>query len=250
MTDRTPVPRRYSDDEVRRLLERAAELQHTDPSVPESGLTLPQLESIAREAGIDVAAVRRAAVELETGAVARPPGWGAKVAGEPLTVTLERAVPGEASAEALESLIPLIQAAADTSGQPSLAGRTLTWQGRDPSNVRELQVMVTARNDETRVRIQERYGGLAGAVFGSGVGGIGGGVGFGVGLGVGLGIGSTLMAVAFPITVLGLTYLGSRAVYGSVVRRRRETLDRLMLEIIESLPADAPALPEAEDRDR
>lgn len=237
MSDPTPPPRRYSDDEVRKLLERATELQDTDPSLPAaSGLTLPELESIAEEAGIEGAAVRRAAAELESGVVVRPSGGLAdRIAGEPLAATLEQVVPGEASREALESLIPLLQTASDAAGSVSQVGRTLTWQARDQGNLREIQVVITARNGETRIRIMERYGGLAGAVFGSGVGGVGGGVGFGVGLGVGLGIGSALMAVMFPVTVIGLTYLGSRVVYTGVVRRRREVLDRLMADVVESL---------------
>ncbi len=55
-----PSNRRYSDEEVARLLERATQLQaDARPIVPGSGLTLRELESIAGEVGLDPAALRQ-----------------------------------------------------------------------------------------------------------------------------------------------------------------------------------------------
>jgi len=46
--------RRYNEKEVARLLKRASELQRSSPAAPNpSGLTLTELEDIAREAGLD-----------------------------------------------------------------------------------------------------------------------------------------------------------------------------------------------------
>lgn len=237
MNEITP-PRRYSDAEVRELLERATQLQETQPPTSDAtGLTLSQLESIAREAGIDVEAVRRAAAELEAGG-ADTGGWSRTLAGAPMTVVLVRTLPGEASAEAIEATIPLIQAAVDTPGQGSQVGRTFTWQSQSQTSLRETQVTIAARDGETRVQVRERYGALAGTIFGSGVGGIGAGVGFGVGAGVGVAIGSTLMIFGFPIAVLGLTWLGSRTLYSGIVRRRQDALARLMDDLVESIRAD------------
>lgn len=238
MTDLTPSPRRYSDEEVRKLLERATELQRTEPSRTDpSGLTLDELESIAREAGIDVDAVRRAAMELDTG-VQPAPRWTRRLMGEPAQVILERALPGEASREALEELVPLIQSVAEVVGRVTVAGRTLTWQARDPTSLRDLNVVVSVRSGETRVRVQESYGNLAGAIFGSGVGGIGGGVGLGVGIGVGAAIGSAIMMIGFPLAAFGLTYAGSRMIYAGIVGRRRQALERLLMELVDALAAD------------
>lgn len=221
--------RRYDEEEVRELFRRATEpTDGEELPARASGLTLDQLEQIAREAGIEVAALRRAARDLEArpGAVA-PRSRATAVAGAPLALTFERSVPVELEPAGLEALIPALSAATGATGQASLVGRTLTWQSRSQSSPLELQVIITSRNGRTGIRIEERYGGLAGLVYGTGVGGVGAGVGFGVGVGVGAAIGSTLMAVGFPIAVLGVTYLGSRALFGSVVGRRRDTLDRL-----------------------
>ena len=247
MSEITPSPRRYTDAEVRALLERAAELHESrPPSSDATGLTLPELEAIAREAGLDGDAVRRAAAELdsEVGGTGRLP---TKLAGAPVRVVLERTVPGEVPTESFETVIPLIRAASEAPGQASQVGRTLTWHAQSPNSGRELHVAITSRGGETWVRIEERYGALAGAVFGGGVGGIGGGVGLGVGVGVGTAIGSLLMVIGFPIAVIGTTYLGSRALFSSVVRNRRQTLDRLMSDLADALAAAAdPRLPDTE----
>ncbi len=219
-------PRRYSDKEVRKLLERAAELQHDDAVAPAStGMTLDQLESVAMEVGIDPAALRRAAEELET----RPAGRrvGAAVAGAPLSAVVERTLPFEASSEMLETLIPLIQAHSDVSGQGGMAGSTLTWRAWNQSSARDLQILVAARNGETRIRIEDRHGQLAGGVYGGGLGGIGGGLGLGVGLGVGIPMGSVAMAAGFPIVVIGGTYVACRALFRGIVDRRADSVQRL-----------------------
>lgn len=233
MSELTPSPRRYTDAEVRKLLERAAELQHTEPSSDATGLTLAQLEAVAREAGISVDAVRRAASEMELGT--RPAGWISKLAGAPTRVVLERTLPTSLDAAALEATIPTIQAAADAPGSANLVGRTLTWRAQGPNAARELQVMITSRDDGTRIRIEERYGNLAGGLFGGVVGGAGGGVGFGVGIGVGAAIGSTAMMVGFPVAVLGMAYFGSRAVFSGIVEKRRGVLTRLMADLGDAL---------------
>lgn len=236
MNENLPAPRRYSDREVRRLLERAAELQYTEGESPAaSGMTLPQLEAIAREAGIDVDAVRRAAAELESDVGGATGRLSARIAGAPLAVVLQRVLPGEVPSETFEAVIPLIRSGSEMPGEASHVGRTLSWHGEDPTNTRDLDVFMTSRNGETRIRIEERYGTLAGAVFGGGVGGIGGGVGIGVGVGVGAALGSAAMMIGFPIAVIGVTYLGSRVLFNSVVSRRRRVLGRLMEEIVEAV---------------
>ena len=269
MSEMTPGPRRYTDAEVRKLLERAAELQQAEPASESTGLTLAQLEAVAREAGISVDAVRRAASELEVGT--RPEGWSTALAGAPTRVVLERTLPTTLDTDALEAAIPLIQSAADAPGNASLVGHTLTWQAQGPNAARDLQVMIARRDGETRIRIEERYGNLAGSLFGGVVGGAGGGIGFGVGMGVGAAIGSTVMMVGFPIAVIGLAYFGSRAVYSSIVEKREAVLARLMADLSDAIllhadsnrleppradkgrPGDsgeAPAWPDDRDPDR
>jgi hypothetical protein len=240
MSTLDPTPRRYTDEEMRHLLERATELQAQTPA--DAGLTLAELEDVAREAGIDVAALRRAAGELEGLPTSPPRGRTAGLVGGPLSLRLERTLPVEASPEALDALTPLLQASSDAPGTARMGGRALAWRARSAQNTIELNVLVTVRDGETRIRIEERYESVAALIYGVGLGGIGAGVGFGVGVGVGVAIGSVAMAIAFPVACLGATFLGSRALYGATVRRRTAVLESLM----DTLAGELVATPSAE----
>ncbi len=248
MTPPGDETRRYSDEEVRRLLQRAAELESEDRSLPapSQGPTLADLEAIASEAGINPVLLRQAARELEGvgGRSASPPSRSAALLGAPVTVEMERVVRGEIPDTVLERLLPAIQRAADGVGQPSVLRRTLTWQSADPQKMRILQVAVSVGRGETRLFIEERYGSLAGGLFGGILGGVGGGVGLGVGLGVGIGaLGSALFATLFPLAAMGGAYAIARTAYKGTVQGRTRALNRLMdemLAIVEDGLGDGP----------
>jgi hypothetical protein len=231
-----PATRRYDEKEVRRLLERAAELQGAAPAArPQTGLTLRELEEIATEAGLDVTSVRQAALELDAGPEPGLRGAGRTLAGGPLKTTLEHTVPNDLDPAAFADLLPLIQRAADVPGHASQVGRSLSWSSQNPSNLRQLQVMLTARDGATHIWIEERYSGLAGAVFGGGLGGIGGGIGGGMGGALGGALGSAALGVGIPIVVITATYAVCRKVFGDVVRRRRRVLEQLLHDLVTRL---------------
>jgi hypothetical protein len=118
-------------------------------------------------------------------------------------------------------------------GHPSLMGRTLTWQSEDNSKTRTLQVSVTVLRGETQISLEERYGNLAGVLFGGIMGGGGTGIGLGVGFGVGLGaLGSVAFATLFPIGVMGAAYALSRSIYRNTVHGRMRKLTKLMDELV------------------
>jgi hypothetical protein len=149
--------------------------------------------------------------------------------GDTPTLVLERTVPGEIDEGDFEALMVEIQRHAGTHGQPSLMGRTLTWQTDTPNRSRSTQVTVSSRDGETRIRIEERLHQLAGQLFGGVVAGGGGGLGFGLALPIALEVlGSAFLAVALPVTALGLSYGVARAIFRRVARRRRRALSRLL----------------------
>ncbi len=197
--------RRYGDKEVGLILKRAAELQRLESEATVGGgLTLAELAEVLAEAGIDPRQLRRAADELDAGAV----GLGAEgldhLLGAPSTIRFERRILGEYPESDFELLVPDIQAAAEGVGQPSALGRTLTWQSTSQDQLRSLQVSVSSRDGQTWIRIEERLGQLAASIFGGFVGGGGGGVGLGVGLGVGIGaLGSAAFAIFWPLGIIG-----------------------------------------------
>ena len=237
MTDDHGSSRRYSDEEVKLLLKRAAELESEKRNLParSEGPTLSDLESIASEAGINPDLIRRAARELDSTSTAplSTGSGGSAFFGAPLSLEIERTVQGEASQETLERLLPIIQRAADGVGMPTVLGKTLTWQSQDDAKMRTLLVTVSVGRGETRIGIEERYGNLAGSLFGGIMGGGGTGLGLGVGLGVGLGaLGSAMFATLFPIGIMGAAYALSRSIYRHTVHGRMRALAKLMNELV------------------
>jgi len=221
------VPRRYSEKEAGLILRKAAEMQRAEPSAADpSGFSLAELEEVAREAGIDPAVVRSAAAELD---VPAGESFSAALVGGPLTVRLETELPGEYPADRFDSLVPAIQNASTWQGHAGAVGKSLTWSARSESNTSSLQVLVVASGGNTLIRVEERLGGLATALFGGVIGGVGAGAGLGIGAGVGAAIGSTLFAVGFPVFMLGGSYYLSRAIYSAYVKKERGKL-RLLLD--------------------
>jgi len=218
LPDQRLLARRYGDKDVARILKRATELQRAEPGVADpDGLTLAELSEIAAEAGIDPSFLQRAAAEVST----RTPATSIieQLTGAPMSVSVERVVPGELRPDQLDGIIPLIQQATDGQGTASAVGKTLTWSSRTDSNASAQQVLVASRDGTTLIRIEETFTGLAGGLFGGIVGGVGvgGGIGFG---GAMAGVaGSVALAFALPITIIGGSYLAARTIFMRVVRK-------------------------------
>jgi len=227
MTEPTDLNRVYGEQEIGRILKRATELQHQEPSAPSAaGMTLAELEDIAKEAGIDPTYLRRAALEIDSG-VADGSVW-AWVAGEDLILVREVTLPGELADDGFERIVAAIQAHSREHGQPSLLGRTLTWRAETASKTRTVQIVVTSRDGRTHLRLEENLMQMASGLFAGTT--LGGGLGLGLGLGLPIGLevlGSVLFAVAAPVGAVALSYLTSRAIYRTVVRRRRKAQSAL-----------------------
>lgn len=232
-TNNTPA-RRYTEEEIERILARASELDaEAPPSSREAGgMTLVELEQIGAEAGLRPELLRKAARELDDGTP--PSNSGTKaLLGAPSAIRYEREVDGELATGRLEGLIPLIRRAADGNGHPAVVGNTLSWESSDSQDLRHLGITVTSVGGRTRIWIEERLGRLAGSLFGGIVGGFGGGVGFGVGMGVGFGaLGSGVFGVTFSLALLIGSYLVARGIFRGRFEDRRRTLERLMEGIV------------------
>jgi hypothetical protein len=237
MSEPSRLPRLYDEKEVGKLLKRATELQREDPvrANPSGGFSLEELEEIAAEAGIDPQHLRRAAAELESGG--DPEGWEHLI-GEKVTLVRQAVVPGELPEEGFERVLAAIQVVARDHGQPSLLGRTLTWQAETSQKTRSLQVVVSSRNGETHIRAEERLHRLATGIFAGSTWGFGVGLGVAVGTSFGLEVlGSALFAVAFPFGTVGLTLIAARQIYRAIVKRRRSILTRLVERVADEVAA-------------
>jgi hypothetical protein len=192
--------RRYSEKEVGLILRRATEFQRSEPSAADpTGLTLAELQEVASEVGIDPAYLRRAAAEL----------------------------------------VPLMQAATVGQGNASAVGKTLTWSSRSDTNTSSQQILITVRDGETLIRIEERLSGFAGGLYGGLMGGVGGGVGLGVGAGLGGALGSLAFAITFPVIIIGASYLGARGFFAAHVHKRRRQLQDLLDQLAERVEREA-----------
>lgn len=216
--------RRYTDREVALVLKRASEMEEKREVTPGggAGLTLAQLEEIARDVGLDPELVARAARELDTRGRARAAG----LLGPPATQKSVLAVPGRLDEEGLRALIQVVDGQVSADGLVTEALGTVRWTATD--RFHSTQVTVSPVGEETRVQVTERYnarvrplvhglpaawGGMAGVGIGAGIGLVGAPLvaAIGVGAAVGLGIGR-------------LVWLGLSARSGRGVRRLGDAL--------------------------
>jgi hypothetical protein len=198
--------RRYTDEEVRKLLDRASELESESKylTAPTDGPTLQELEAIAEEAGLNALALREAARELDAhgeGTIL-PSETTRGFLGAPVAIVLRRSIPGEVPESVLENLVAVLQ-----------------------------------RTGETHVVLEERYENMAWSIHGGIIGGGGLGVGLGVGFGVGFGaalgaLGTIAFTTLFPVAALGGSYLLSRRIYAAFVRRRSAAVQGLLDELV------------------
>jgi hypothetical protein len=246
MTGPPPLPsRRYNEKEVADIIRRASELQQLETTSESStGLSLAELEQVAREAGLDPALVRRAATDLDTRVSDEQPS---AFLGAPTALHLERTIDGEIPAEEYEPMVIEMQSRLGMVGSATTLGRSLQWTvqsaDRHRAATRTVQITVTPRNGRTTIRIEERLGGLAGALFGGLMGGLGGGSG---GIAAGIGLGALHSGFAFAGIwggVIAASYALARTIYGRLGRRRGERLQELMGQLAEHVSATALRAP-------
>jgi hypothetical protein len=227
--------RRYTDVEVRLLLERATRTQVPVPGASTArGLTLAELEEVAAEAHIDVARLRTAAHELEIEQASRPAGVVSRLAGGPLRVHVERILPFEVDDTALQRLVMVVGAAAEDDGEPRFVGRTFTWSASTSAG-RRTTVRVSVAGGTTSIHVEERYGEFAGGLFGGVLGGVGGGVGIGAGGAAASALGSVALAFAIPAAVIGGSYAACRIGFGAYVRKRARHVNGMCERIVREL---------------
>lgn len=143
--------REYGPDEIKRVLERARELQS---AVPDTGLTLEELEDIARASGLDPSLVRQAAAELEF-------STGPSESSNSTHIFAERVVEGELTEQAWADVIVELRRtfglkSEDTELTEQEYGVTRSY--RIDSDDIETQVYVTPRAGKLHIRMAQRIG--------------------------------------------------------------------------------------------
>ena len=120
-------------------------------------------------------------------------------------------------------------------------GRTLTWSSHTADNTTAQQILVTSADGRTLIRWEERFTGLAGALFGGLLGGGGIGIGLGAGGAVAGAAGSVALAVGIPVVVIGGSYALARGIFTRIVRRREARARKVIAEIAAFVERTRPA---------
>ncbi|MDQ3035916.1 MAG: hypothetical protein M3Y87_26165 [Myxococcota bacterium] len=166
-----------------------------------------------------------------------PRGLGERLLGGKVVIAQSRELDVVLSASDHDGVLDAMRSALGSIGETNVVGSTLAWRIGPPRTQRVVEVVISARDGRTKIRIVERLGSLAGGLFGGVVGGAGGG---------GLGVVVPLLAmfdpalafVAAPAWVAGV-YSIVRSAYGRTARRRERELASLMDELERTIRASA-----------
>ena len=229
--------KRYSDEEVQKILKRALEIQrqkseevaHRGGSALSGDFTLEEIESMAAEIGIEQSLVQSAAlaVDLDHGA-----SFSKRFLGGGTAVEVEGRLDIGIDEKALREVEAMLRNVTGCYGAGTVYGSVLSWANSGLEALRRgfsTEITVRTGTSGTTVHVRERLGNMAGGIYGGLVGGIGLGAGLGVGFGVGLTVlGSGLAAAGFAIGILAGSYGLARMIFGIIKRhRRRETKNML-----------------------
>jgi hypothetical protein len=236
----TDLPaRRFNETDTDAILRRAAELSTGGEESPAGrGLTIEEMEALARDAGLDPELVRRAAREVGVRQAQAVSPW----AGAPRRIVIEQEISRELTEELWESMVGEVRRTIGEIGMVSQVGRTRTWTmvlaaPRGPTT-RMVSLTATSHGGKTTIRIEEQLNQLAGALFGGIVGGYGGGS-TGIWLGIGLGaLHSPAVAVGLLLANLIGSYSLARRLFIRAYRKRSDELAELAVRLAEARPLD------------
>ena len=117
--------RRYTDDEVHRILSDAVEVDSSLVDASAGGLTLAQIQRVAAEAGLSATSVTAAAATLDLGARAPAPP---RLLGFPLGVVSTVALPGTLRDAEWRRLVSFLQDTFEARGREELVAGRREWR--------------------------------------------------------------------------------------------------------------------------
>ncbi len=214
--------RMYRPTEAKEILERAADREAAAPVTEPGALSLGGVARIGAEVGIPARHVQAAA-----SALSRPPlrPTASGFLGGPTTISFERIVDAELPEADFPLLVEEIRVTLRSVGTINTFGQSLTWQ--TPKNAlgegRDVHIVVTARAGQTRIRVEEKLGSLAGGLFGGTMGGGGGGGGTAA-FAVLMGIGGPPAAIIAAASIVGGAYALARTIFTGISKKKTQEL--------------------------
>lgn len=224
--------RRYTESELRAIIERAAERQEAvrrAEAKSESGLTLAELQEIGAASGIDPEHIASAAQDL---AHVVPEAKPATLAGMPTALRQTRFVPADLSDDAWAGIVRDLRDTFDTNGVAGEVGTTREWTSQVRSkNGGAVHFRFEPADDGTHVTVEQSWRGSAWAFTG-----VSGGYAFaalvlGTLMAAGqLGDGDAFVPIlfaAFAILMFGGSQIGMRLYANRQERRFERALDQI-----------------------
>lgn len=151
----------YTEKEIGALFKRATEIQENAHESFSQGLSLKEIEDIAREIGIDPKFVRSAASELEHQMVAEQ---RSSFFGAPFMIEQKRVIRGEINDEEWEELVRQIRHVTGSAGRTTRVGQTRQWHRsvKDMSTtLEETHLQVVSQNNRSTIEIRKYFKGGA-----------------------------------------------------------------------------------------
>jgi hypothetical protein len=225
--------RRYNEAEVQKILEAGASLSVSQARGAEQGLTLSEIQDIAREVGLSPDAIHQAAAALETRELAAP----RQSLGMPIEVGEVVRLPRAPTDAEWERIVVEIRATFRTHGRVASSGSLREWRNGN------LHVCVEPVADGYRLRMGSLKSNAAGL---NAVGAVGviGAIAFFM---------ATMHGGEPQVSILGTAVLGGTglaAFLGNAVRlprwadRRRNQMKRIAARALE-IVTPAPAIGES-----
>ena len=165
--------RRYTEAELRAIIERAAKRQEAArraEEASEGGLTLEELQQIGAASGIDPGHIASAAKEVSLSATASPDKPDT-LAGMPTALRQSRFIPAEVSDEGWARIVSELRDTFDSSGTAGEIGRTREWTSQVRSkNGGAVHFVLEPAAGGTLVTVEQSWRGSAWAFTGLSIG--------------------------------------------------------------------------------
>ncbi len=120
--DQSSDDRLLDEKQISNLLKRAAELQEENPDSAGIGLTVRELQQIAKEAGIDPGLIAIALEEFDHAGGEKTDLWGG-----PFSSSMGRSVPGELDVEHWEKMVAASRKSFEEIGHVDVRGNVREW---------------------------------------------------------------------------------------------------------------------------
>jgi hypothetical protein len=150
MPDYLEDRRLYGDKEMSRILKRAVELQQGKGKTDSMGrgISIGEIEQIARELGIDPRYVAEAAAEIERGEEGQEEQ---SLLGQTI-IEVRRTVRGEISERQLEMMVQEIRRTFGAAGEIGQLGQSLEWKSSDKELI-SYHATISPRDGQTDIQI-------------------------------------------------------------------------------------------------